>query len=240
MSFPPQRSPTPADEPILDAMTGPTADRLRRQLSYLADRSPLYRRKLCGLAERLRRVGDLRVVEYTTKEELRAGQERDPPFGEHLCAPRDALVRIHVTSGTTGRPVAIGLTRADHDRNSAIGGAVFRIAGVRPVDVVAHCLNYALYAGGIADHMALERSGATVVPVGVGQSQRLLELIPRLGITAIFGPLWYPAYLAARARELGVEPRSLGIRRIVTAGGARCGGAGGGRAADERRPHSPA
>src|SRR4051794_21012942 len=132
MSLPPQRSPTAADEPILDAMTGPTADRLRRQLSYLADRSPLYRRKLCGVAEWLRRVDDLRGVEYTTKDELRAGQERDPPFGEHLCAPRDALVRIHVTSGTTGRPVAIGLTRADHERNSAIGGAAFPIAGARP------------------------------------------------------------------------------------------------------------
>jgi phenylacetate-CoA ligase len=56
------------------------------------------------------------------------------------------------------------------------------------------------------------------VPVGTGQSRRLLELIPQLGITAIFGTLSYPAYLAARARELGVEPRSLGIRRIVTAG----------------------
>lgn len=218
MSFRPQWSPMPADEPILDAMTGPTTDRLRRQLSYLADRSPLYRRKLGGLAERLRRVDDLRVVEYTTKDELRAGQERDPPFGDHLCAPRDALVRIHVTSGTTGRPVAIGLTRADHDRNSAIGGAAFRIAGVRPVDVVAHCLNYALYAGGIADHMALERSGATVVPVGVGQSQRLLELIPRLGITAVFGTLSYPSHLARKARELDLEPRDLALRLLVTAG----------------------
>jgi phenylacetate-CoA ligase len=199
-------------------MTGPTADRLRRQLSYLADRSPLYRRRLCGLAERLRRVEDLREVEYTTKDELRAGQERDPPFGEHLCAPRDALVRVHVTSGTTGRPVAIGLTRADHDRNSAIGGAAFRIAGVRPDDVVAHCLNYALYAGGIADHMALERSGATVVPVGVGQSQRLLELIPRLGITAVFGTLSYPSHLARKARELELEPRDLALRLLVTAG----------------------
>ena len=58
--------------------------------------------------------------------------------------------------------------------------------------MVAHCLNYALYAGGIADHMALEASGATVVPVGVGQSLRLLEIIPRLGINALFGTLSYP------------------------------------------------
>src|ERR687895_770022 len=125
---------------------------------------------------------------------------------------------MHVTSGTTGEPVAIGLTRADHEANSAVGGEAFRIAGVREDDTIAHCLNYALYAGGIADHMALEASGATVIPVGTGQSRRLLELIPRLGITAIFGTLSYPAYLAERAREAGVEPRSLGLRRLVTAG----------------------
>jgi phenylacetate-CoA ligase len=196
----------------------PLLDGLRRQLAYLAERSGFYRRRLGGLADRLRRLEDLRAVEYTTKEELRAGQERRPPFGEHLCAPREALVRVHVTSGTTGAPVAIGLTRADHERNSAIGGAAFRIAGLRPDDVVAHCLNYALYAGGVADHLALEASGATVVPVGVGQSERLLEIVPRLGITALFGTLSYPSHLARRARELGIEPRALGLRLLVTAG----------------------
>jgi phenylacetate-CoA ligase len=66
--------------------------------------------------------------------------------------------------------------------------------------------------------MALEASGATVVPVGVGQSARLLELIPRLGITALFGTLSYPAHLAARARAAGIDPRTLRLRHIVTAG----------------------
>jgi phenylacetate-CoA ligase len=89
---------------------------------------------------------------------------------------------------------------------------------VRSSDVIAHCLNYALYAGGIADHMALEASGATVVPVGVGQSQRLLQLIPRLGLTAIYGTLSFPAHLAGRAREAGIAPGALGLRHIVTAG----------------------
>ena len=123
-----------------------------------------------------------------------------------------------MTSGTTGEPVAVGFTHSDHEVNSAVGGEAFRIAGLLPRDVVAHCLNYALYAGGIADHMALERSGATVVPVGTGQSRRLLDLIPRLGITAIFGTLSFPAYLAARAREAGLEPAALGVRHILTAG----------------------
>jgi phenylacetate-CoA ligase len=191
---------------------------LQEQLAYLESSSDFYRERLQGVRERVRTAADLRHLPFTTKEELREGQRRDPPFGPHLCAPRERLVRMHVTSGTTGEPVAVGFTRRDHEANSAVGGEAFRIAGVRPDDTIAHCLNYALYAGGIADHMALEASGATVVPVGTGQSRRLLELIPQLGISAIFGTLSFPAYLAARAREMGVEPRELGLRHIVTAG----------------------
>ena len=186
---------------------------LQDQLRYLAASSPFYAERLRGA--RVETAADLPRVPFTTKEELREGQRREPPFGPHLCAPPERLVRMHVTSGTTGEPVAVGFTRRDHEANSAVGGEAFRIAGVRPDDTIAHCLNYALYAGGIADHMALE---ATVVPVGTGQSRRLLELIPRLGITAIFGTLSFPAYLAGRAREAGVEPRELGLRHIVTAG----------------------
>jgi len=191
---------------------------LQDQLAYLEASSDFYRERLSGVRERVRGPADLRHVPFTTKDELREGQRRDPPFGAHLCAPRERLVRVHVTSGTTGEPVAVGFTRHDHEANSAVGGEAFRIAGVRPDDTIAHCLNYALYAGGIADHMALEASGATVVPVGTGQSRRLLELIPQLGITAIFGTLSFPAYLAGRAREAGVDPRELGLRHIVTAG----------------------
>jgi phenylacetate-CoA ligase len=191
---------------------------LQQQLEYLEAASPFYRERLRGVREHVREPADLVRLPFTTKEELREGQRAHPPFGPQLCAPPERLVRLHVTSGTTGEPVAVGFTRADHEANSAIGGEAFRIAGVRSDDVIAHCLNYALYAGGIADHMALEGSGATVVPVGTGQSRRLLDLIPRLGITALFGTLSFPAYLAGRAREAGIEPRELGLRHIVTAG----------------------
>jgi len=191
---------------------------LRDQLAYLEASSAFYRERLRGARGRVRSAADLHHLPFTTKDELREGQRHEPPFGPHLCAPRERLVRVHVTSGTTGEPVAVGFTRRDHEANSTLGGEAFRIAGVRADDTIAHCLNYALYAGGIADHMALEASGATVVPVGTGQSRRLLELIPQLGITAIFGTLSFPAYLAARARESGVDPRELGLRHIVTAG----------------------
>jgi phenylacetate-CoA ligase len=196
---------------IIPLMREPYAEALAAQLDYLEASSAFYRVRVAG-----RR--DLSELPFLTKDEVRESQRRDPPFGEHLCAPREALVRLHVTSGTTGDPVAIGLTREDHEANCAVGGEAFAIAGLRPADTVAHCLNYALYAGGIADHMALEASGATVVPVGVGQSRRLLELIPRLGITAVFGTLSFPAHLAARAYEAGLDTASLGLRHIVTAG----------------------
>jgi phenylacetate-CoA ligase len=184
---------------------------LQAQLAYMERTSRFYRDRIGGA----RRLADIPLL---TKAELRASQAAGPPFGEHLCAPRESLVRLHVTSGTTGEPVAIGLTRNDHVANSQLGGEAFRIAGVRPDHVIAHCLNYALYAGGMADHMALEASGATVVPVGVGQSRRLLDLIPRLRIDALFGTLSFPAHLAGRAREAGLEPAGLGLHHIVTAG----------------------
>jgi len=184
---------------------------LQAQLAYMERTSRFYRDRIGGA----RRLADIPLL---TKAQLRASQAAGPPFGEHLCAPRESLVRLHVTSGTTGEPVAIGLTRNDHVANSQLGGEAFRIAGVRPDHVIAHCLNYALYAGGMADHMALEASGATVVPVGVGQSRRLLDLIPRLRIDALFGTLSFPAHLAGRAREAGLEPAALGLRHIVTAG----------------------
>ncbi len=191
---------------------------LQEQLAYLESSSAFYAERLRGEREGVRGPADLPRLPFTTKEELREGQRREPPFGPHLCAPPERLVRMHVTSGTTGDPVAIGFTRSDHEANSVVGGEAFRIAGVREDDTIAHCLNYALYAGGIADHMALEASGATVVPIGTGQSRRLLELIPQLGITAMFGTLSFPAYLAARAREAGLDPATLGLRHIVTAG----------------------
>ena len=183
---------------------------LRAQLAYLERSSPFYRERLAGARA-------LEDVPLLTKDDVRAAQAADPPFGADLGVPPEALVRLHVTSGTTGEPVAIGLTEADHAANCAIGGEAFRIAGVRPADTIAHCLNYALYAGGIADHMALEASGATVVPVGVGQSARLLDLIARLGITAITARSPFPHISRPGARG-GDGPAELGLRHIVTAG----------------------
>ncbi|HEX6584607.1 MAG TPA: hypothetical protein VF056_13470, partial [Thermoleophilaceae bacterium] len=103
---------------------------LQDQLAYLEASSDFYRERLGGLREGVRTPADLRELPFLTKEELREGQRSDPPFGLHLCAPRERLVRMHVTSGTTGDPVAVGFTQRDHEANSAVGGEAFRIAGM--------------------------------------------------------------------------------------------------------------
>ena len=84
--------------------------------------------------------------------------------------------------------------------------------------MLLHCLNYSFYTGGLADHDGLEETGATMVPVGLGQSKRLLELWQELRPTAIFSTLTYPLYLAETAQDAGLDPRGLGLRRLIVAG----------------------
>ncbi len=135
----------------------------------------------------------------TTKEELRASQEADPPLGDFACADPVDVVRVHLTSGTTGKPLVLGYTVEDLRTSARIGARAFWAAGARPDDILLHCLNYSFYTGGLVDHDSLEETGATMVPVGLGQSRRLLELWDDLRPTALFSTLTYPLYLAETA-----------------------------------------
>ena len=194
---------------------------LVEQVRRCYDLAPFYRRKLDAAGIRLdwiQGVADLPRVPFTTKEELRASQAEHPPFGDFVCADQVDIARVHLSSGTTGTPALMAYTEKDLETSSQVGARAFWASGARPDDLVAHCLSYSFYTGGMSDHAAMEATGATVVPVGLGQSVRLLELWPALRPTALFSTITYPLYLAEAAREHGVEPRSLGLRKLLVTG----------------------
>jgi phenylacetate-CoA ligase len=189
-------------------------ERLAQQIERVRAGSPFYRERLSAV----RSVAELAEQPFVTKTELLAAQAEEPPLGPITGVPQDEIVRLHVTSGTTGTPLLIGFTRGDLERSSVAGARAFRSAGVTPNDTILHCVNYAFYAGGIADHMSLEATGATVVPVGLGQSDRLLDLFASLRPTGMFSITSYANHLAGRATAKGIDPSGLGLRTIVTGG----------------------
>jgi phenylacetate-CoA ligase len=194
---------------------------LADQVGRCYERAPFYRRKLAAAGVRpedVERLEDLARLPFTTKEELRESQAAEPPFGDFACADPLEIVRVHLTSGTTGRPLVLGYTERDLRASAQFGARSFWAAGARPDDVVLHCLSYSFYTGGLADHLAMEATGATVVPVGLGQSARLLDVWAELRPTAMFSTLTYPLYLAETAAERGVEPRGLGLRKLLVTG----------------------
>jgi phenylacetate-CoA ligase len=216
-------------------LAGPEeAERISRrllsgQLRYVRAASGFYRRKLGPCTASGTGADCVPDLPFTTKDELRAAQAADPPFGETRAAPHADIIRLHVTSGTSGRPLAIGFTRGDHELSCAVGARAYYAAGVRPGDTVLHCLNYALYVGGLADHLSIESTGAMMVPVGIGQTERILDLWHDLKPTVVFCTPSYARHLASAALARGREPASLGLRLLVV------GGEPGGDAPETRR-----
>lgn len=184
-----------------------------RQWNHVRERSQFYRARLGRRTGRACTLDELAELALTEKADVKAEQEATYPFGGHVaCDPRQ-IIRLHRTSGTTGRAMVIAYTRNDAEIVARLGGRGFFMAGLRPGDRVVHCLNYCLWTGGVTDHINLEYAGATVVPFGVGQSRLLVQVIEELGVNAISCTPSYPALLEKVLREeLGKEPRALKLR----------------------------
>jgi phenylacetate-CoA ligase len=182
------------------------------QWRYVRAASAFYRAKLDRRLPAEIELDALQQLSCTDKEELRHSQERYYPFGDYIACKEDQVVRLHRTSGTTGRPLQLANSRRDVATIARIGGRAMFAAGARPGDRVVHCLNYCLWTGGVTDHLALEAAGACVVPFGVGNTDRLLETIADLRITAISCTPSYPALLEKVLRGANRQPRDLGLR----------------------------
>jgi phenylacetate-CoA ligase len=196
--------------------------KLARQHEYVLSNSEFYRDRLGAAgaeAGDVRTLDDLARLPFTEKQDLRDSMDARPALGLHQAAPDEALIRIHTSSGTTGKPSYIGITRRDHDGwNEALSRVVWS-QGVRPTSVVGMGLRIGFFVGGLPLVDAIEAVGGTCVPVGTGESFRLLDSLRNLGGTHLFCTPSYAGYLAGFIREnLGIDARELGLERIHVGG----------------------
>lgn len=184
----------------------------QRQRKYVAEHSTFFQELWNG-----RRVpGDLRdlpSLPLSDKAQLRQSQAAHPPFGSYLASPRDRATRVHRTSGTSGQAMNLTLSARDCEITEIVGGRSQSAAGLTPQHTVVHCLNYQMWMGGVTDHLTLERTGATVVPFGVGGTALLIRTIRDLGIDAISCTPSYPAVLERVLADQfpALQPRDLGL-----------------------------
>ncbi|HEU4439946.1 MAG TPA: phenylacetate--CoA ligase [Methylomirabilota bacterium] len=170
-----------------------------------------WRRRLAGVE-----VGDLRStadwsrLPFLTKDELRDAY----PFGL-ACAPRDRVLRVHMSSGTTGNPVLNPYTRADVEQWGALMARCYVTAGVGARDVVQITPSFGLFTGGFGFHYGAERIGATVVPIGAGRTSLQLSLMRDLGATVLAGISTYPLRILEVARDERFDLRSLRLRVAI-------------------------
>jgi phenylacetate-CoA ligase len=171
--------------------------RLRWTLRHAYERVAHYRSAFDAAGvhpEDLRSLGDLRKFPFTAKDDLR----RHYPFGT-LAVPRDRVVRIHASSGTTGKPTVVGYTKADIEMWAEVVARSIRAAGGRPGDLIHVVYGYGLFTGGLGLHYGAERLGCTVVPMSGGMTERQVQLIRdfRPQLIAVT-----PSYMLAIADEL--------------------------------------
>jgi phenylacetate-CoA ligase len=208
----------PCPEDLRDDGERLSVDELRsRQLSLLQttirttyENVPHYRAALDGIGFApgdLKSLEDLSRLPFTTKADLRDNY----PFGM-FAVPRSEVVRVHASSGTTGRPTVVGYTRRDLDTWADLMARSIRAAGGRAGDVCHVAYGYGLFTGGLGAHYGAERLGCTVVPVSGGMTERQVDLIRDFGARII---MVTPSYFLAIVDELearGLDPRDTSLR----------------------------
>jgi phenylacetate-CoA ligase len=184
--------------------------RLRATLRNATDNVPFYRRKLdeLGVApDDVTSRDALGALPFTTKVDLRDHY----PFGM-FAVPRERLVRVHASSGTTGNPTTVGYTAADIALWADLIARTLAAGGMQPGDMLQNAYGYGLFTGGLGLHYGCERLGATILPISGGNTDRQLKLMRDFGVTALCCTPSYALYLAEAARDRGLRPDDLPIR----------------------------
>ncbi len=192
---------------------------LLRAVDHAYNNSPFYRRVFdeAGLTpEQIREPADFVKVPFTSKQDLRGAY----PYGM-AAVPLEKILRIHASSGTTGKPIVAGYTRGDLDNWAAGVARICEMAGVTSADIAQISFGYGLFTGGFGLHYGLEALGTTVVPFSSGNTERQLSLMKDFQTNVLVSTPSFAIYMAETARELGYDPASFGLR-VGLFGGEPC------------------
>lgn len=184
--------------------------RLKATVNRVYHRVPYYREQfdLAGITpEDIKTLADIRKIPFTTKLALRDNY----PYGL-FAVPMKEVVRLHASSGTTGKPIVVGYTKSDLNIWSELVARMVTAAGVNDDDVAQITFGYGLFTGAFGLHYGLERAGVAIVPSSVGNTQKQIMLMKDFGTTVLVGTPSYCLHLAEAAREMGVESGDLRLR----------------------------
>ncbi len=178
-------------------------DRLKETVSRVYEKIPAYKKKFDDLGikpEDIKSLSDLSKLPFTTKDDLR----QNYPFGL-FAVPKDDLVRIHASSGTTGKPTVVGYTRRDLEMWTECVSRIAVMGGASSHDVAQICFGYGMFTGALGLHYGLENIGATMVPSSTGNSEKQIMYMKDFGTTLLVATPSYALRLAEVAKQMGID-----------------------------------
>lgn len=193
-----------------DEMAAIQSERLIRTVQRVYHNIPSYRTKMQekGLVPGdIKSVEDISKLPFTVKTDLRDNY----PFGM-FTVPMSEIVRLHASSGTTGKPTVVGYTRNDLQMWSEVVTRSMGMAGVHKNDIVQVAYGYGLFTGGLGLHYGIENLGATVIPISGGNTKKQIQLMQDFGSSVLACTPSYALFLSEAMQEMGIDPASLKLR----------------------------
>lgn len=184
--------------------------RLRHTLKYVYENSYFYRRKFEGIDLDRITPENIHELPFTTKQDLRSAY----PL-KMSCVPRNRIVRIQMSGGTTGQPVIVPYTRKDVEQWKEMVLRAFRIAGISSNDVIQITPAFGLWNGGFGFHFAADAINAFVIPIGPGNTRNQIRFMLDFGTTVLCATASYPLRIAEVAEELGIRPSELPVEKML-------------------------
>ena len=180
-------------------------ERLKETVARVYDKVPYYRAKMDAVNVKpsdVQSLSDLQKLPFVTKQDMRDTY----PFGL-FAVEKDKLVRIHASSGTTGKPTVVGYTKNDLDMWTECVSRIACMGGATEKDVAQICFGYGMFTGALGLHYGLENIGATIIPSSTGNSEKQIMYMKDFGTTLLVATPSYALRLAEVANEIGVDPK---------------------------------